>query len=167
MTGTVVPPAVEFRPNRLIVVTFRVLPEHSGQAGGCQGNNSVPYEVALGEPIGDRVLLDGRCVSDAEKSSYCYPRPAALEPSEVETGRHVTRPERRDDAGRPGSLRFEHHLVESAGVVSQGEVSRDSWPRRRHLPEAIEQIFLGQRAKILQRLLGLNSELNRSITDVQ
>jgi len=40
-----------------VVITFRVTPRGGDQ--DCQGNSATPYTVELGEPLGERTLLDG------------------------------------------------------------------------------------------------------------
>lgn len=61
VTGTVVPPRIETTASH-IIVTFRVTPG-APAAARCPGNRPVPYTVELGEPIGGRQLVDGRCQS--------------------------------------------------------------------------------------------------------
>jgi len=64
------PPVVELRDNE-IVITFEVQPHSSG--GDCQGTMGVPYDVALGEPLGNRTLVDGECREggNASSTSFC------------------------------------------------------------------------------------------------
>ena len=69
-SGEVLPPDVSMKEDE-IVVTFTVesLPEG---AYTCQGNPSVPYLVDVGEPVGDRDLVDGACLSGgAATTSFC------------------------------------------------------------------------------------------------
>jgi hypothetical protein len=56
-----------------IVLTFEVEPAKNGGNADCQGNELVPYEVSLVEPLDDRKLVDGACLSDGEAkaTSYC------------------------------------------------------------------------------------------------
>jgi hypothetical protein len=58
-TGTVYPPEVEITATEVIVV-FTVEPAPPG-AHTCPGNDEVAFEVQLGQPLGDRALVDGIC----------------------------------------------------------------------------------------------------------
>jgi hypothetical protein len=73
VTGAVLAPNVQIRPAE-VVVTFQVEPGNP-HGGNCQGNNWVPYEVELSEPIGHRSLIDGECLpgQEAERTSFCRP----------------------------------------------------------------------------------------------
>lgn len=70
VTGKVQRPGVVFTDTE-VVVAFTVEPDPDG--GNCPTNDRVPYEVQLGQPIGDRVLVDGACSSggEAATTSYC------------------------------------------------------------------------------------------------
>lgn len=72
VTGQVYPPSVAYEEAR-VVVTFAVVAV-TGNAT-CQGNRSKPFEVVLAEPIGDRQLFDGQCLtgSPGEGTSFCEP----------------------------------------------------------------------------------------------
>lgn len=72
VTGEVNAPDVQLADDR-IVLTFTVTPgEPAG--GDCQGNNEVPYDIALSEPLGNRQLVDGQCLdSEASQTSFCDP----------------------------------------------------------------------------------------------
>jgi hypothetical protein len=61
-TGDVGAPIVELRDNE-VLVTFRP-PELPPAPRTCQGNAPTRVEVDLGEPLGDRVLIDGGCLED-------------------------------------------------------------------------------------------------------
>lgn len=68
-TGEVLDPTVVIEEER-IVVTFTV--EALDGAHTCPGNNQVPYEVHLDEPVGRRELVDGACLSEeAASTSFC------------------------------------------------------------------------------------------------
>lgn len=78
-TGKVLEPVVS-ADGEQVVVTFSVEPVPGGD---CPGNDSVPYVVELGGPLGDRELVDGACLSgDAASTSHCsdgavrWPAPA-------------------------------------------------------------------------------------------
>jgi hypothetical protein len=70
-TGKVLPPEVRTHQSE-VVVTFRVVPNNPG-ANTCPSNNSVPYEVDLDQPLGNRSLVDGQCLngSAAASTSFC------------------------------------------------------------------------------------------------
>jgi hypothetical protein len=73
VTGTVLPPAVSVSDDE-VVVTFTVRPESSDSGVlTCQANNWVPFRVDLDEPVGDRELVDGSCLSGGAnaESSFC------------------------------------------------------------------------------------------------
>jgi hypothetical protein len=93
VTGTVLRPGVVFEDGE-VVVTFTVARAGDGFYA-CPGNDQVPYEVDLGQPLGDRRLVDGGCGPGAEASgtSYCesrrgvrWPPVATIEGLEVESG---------------------------------------------------------------------------------
>lgn len=69
VTGHVRKPTVTTTDDQ-ITVTFTVdpLPEATYN---CIGNPSSTYLVELGEPIGDRELVDGACDGEAAGTSYC------------------------------------------------------------------------------------------------
>ena len=71
VTGEVLPPDVQVLDDR-VVVTFEVAALGPGDAT-CPGNDLVPYTVELGEPIGDRMLIDGACLDGgpAATTSWC------------------------------------------------------------------------------------------------
>ena len=73
VTGAVLAPDVQIAGSE-VVVTFQVEPQNPNGAN-CQGNNWVPYQVELGEPIGNRPLIDGQCLPgrEAERTSFCRP----------------------------------------------------------------------------------------------
>lgn len=56
-TGTVYSPGI-FTSETEVIVTFTVEPSAGGD---CPSNDRVPVEVDLGQPLGDRTLLDGSC----------------------------------------------------------------------------------------------------------
>jgi hypothetical protein len=69
-TGEVLRPAVVVGDTE-VVVTFRVAAFPDDIL--CPSNDQVPYEVDLGEPLGERRLVDGSCRpgSDAEVTYFC------------------------------------------------------------------------------------------------
>jgi hypothetical protein len=71
VTGEVAPPGVRVTDTE-VVVTFAVEPRDAG-AADCQGNDQVPYDVLLDEPLGGRTLVDGQCKPGAEAAttSFC------------------------------------------------------------------------------------------------
>ncbi|MBE0011447.1 hypothetical protein DXT87_16975 [Arthrobacter sp. AET 35A] len=69
-TGTVLEPEVTYETDRIIVTTY--VEPLTGGVQSCQGNDVVPLTVELGEPIGERKLVDGVClVPDAVPASLC------------------------------------------------------------------------------------------------
>ena len=71
ITGQLNAPDVQLSQTR-IVVTFTV--ERAPDGGHtCPGNAQVRYTVNIGEPIGNRQLIDGACVSEGEAktTSFC------------------------------------------------------------------------------------------------
>lgn len=86
-TGTVLAPEIVWS-NDQIIVTFAVDPLAPGGTYECPSNDVVPYEVELGQPIGQRQLVDGACLStDSASTSFCpdrgvrWPRDAGVETS--------------------------------------------------------------------------------------
>ncbi len=71
VTGEVEEPNVEVRSDR-VIVTFAVTPGDPRSAH-CQGNPAVPFLLALPEPLGDRALVDGQCLTsdDVARTSFC------------------------------------------------------------------------------------------------
>ena len=73
-TGKVLKPTVSAGEGQ-IVVTFTVKALPSG-AYSCPGNDQVPHLVDLGEPVGDRRLVDGACLAgEAVSTSFCIDGP--------------------------------------------------------------------------------------------
>jgi len=70
VTGEVLPPGL-VETEDAVTVTFTVEPQAPGSAR-CPGNDWVPYEVQLDQPLGERVLIDGACASEeAGGTSFC------------------------------------------------------------------------------------------------
>ncbi len=67
VTGKVLRPTVKASEST-VVVTFAVSRDED-RAGDCQSNEWVPYQVNLGEPLGDRALVDGECLPGGEAST--------------------------------------------------------------------------------------------------
>jgi hypothetical protein len=63
VTGHVVAPSIQQSADR-VVVTFEVTPKDD--VGRCPSNDWVAYRISLGEPLGDRTLVDGRCLPGGE-----------------------------------------------------------------------------------------------------
>ena len=69
VTGTVLRPGIEITDTE-VAITFTVEADPDGRT--CPGNDQVPYEVDLGQPLGERVLIDGSCLAGrAATSSLC------------------------------------------------------------------------------------------------
>lgn len=63
-----------------IVITAYVTPS-TAQSGTCVGNDQVPLDVRLEQPLGSRTLVDGACAGPAAEYAMCvnevrWPRPA-------------------------------------------------------------------------------------------
>jgi len=71
VTGQVEEPKIEVKNDRMIV-TFVVTPGRAGSAD-CQGNSEVAFHLTLPEPLGDRALADGQCLSNEEvaRTAFC------------------------------------------------------------------------------------------------
>lgn len=69
-TGRVLRPGVVLSDTE-VVITFTVEADPDG--GECPTNSPVPYEVDLGQALGDRILIDGSCQpgGPAEGTSSC------------------------------------------------------------------------------------------------
>jgi hypothetical protein len=80
VTGEVLAPKIDMGPSE-IVITFQVAPKQPGEAT-CPSNAGVPYEVDLGEPIGQRTLVDGECLGDdgAKTTAFCQPNATRFSP---------------------------------------------------------------------------------------
>jgi hypothetical protein len=69
-TGLVLEPVVDVDDER-IKVTFAVESLPPGDYE-CPGNDAVPHVVVLDEPVGDRELVDGACLSgEAATTAFC------------------------------------------------------------------------------------------------
>jgi hypothetical protein len=70
--GRPVAPAIDAGASA-ITITFRIKPHVS--SGTCQGTPGVPYRVRLGEPLGQRTLVDGACLppgtAGLKTTSFC------------------------------------------------------------------------------------------------
>jgi len=71
VTGEVLEPTIEVGETE-VVVAFFVAALDSDLEQTCPGNDEVPYEVILDEPIGQRQLLDGSCRSGGEATSTSF-----------------------------------------------------------------------------------------------
>ena len=71
VTGEVQEPEVELKSNR-VIDTFVVSPGEPGSAD-CQGNPEVPFLPTLPEPLANRALVDGQCLTNDEvaNTSFC------------------------------------------------------------------------------------------------
>ena len=71
VTGQVEKPEIEVKSDR-VIVTFVVTPGRAGSAD-CQGNPEVAFRLTLPEPLGDRALADGQCLSkdDVARTAFC------------------------------------------------------------------------------------------------
>lgn len=80
VTGQVLHPGIRASETD-IIVTFTVEPDPDG--GDCPTNDLVPFEVYLGQRLGDRVLVDGACSGDegAGRTSFCDPDGVRWDPA--------------------------------------------------------------------------------------
>jgi hypothetical protein len=69
-TGEVFEPTINADEDE-VIITFTVAPISGDQT--CPGNDAVPVVVDLGEPIGDRRLVDGACRSGQAPAGRCDP----------------------------------------------------------------------------------------------
>lgn len=67
VTGTPLDPIVEYEPTR-IIIRAHVAPHIDG--GNCLGNPSERHTFTLPEPIGDRFLVDGECLSGPAVNAF-------------------------------------------------------------------------------------------------
>lgn len=70
VTGEVEEPEVEVKSDR-VIVTFVVTPGEPGSAD-CQGNPEVPFLLTLPEPLGNRALADGQCLTNDEVAGTAF-----------------------------------------------------------------------------------------------
>lgn len=63
--GRILGPTITFLDDR-VLVAFGVRPQTGGGANTCQGNPPVPIRVELGQPLGDRTLVDPAMLPVAE-----------------------------------------------------------------------------------------------------
>ncbi|MET0821789.1 MAG: hypothetical protein ABWY58_12550 [Aeromicrobium sp.] len=87
VTGDVVAPSIQEAGDR-VVVTFEVTPEV--EVGTCPSNDWVPYRIDLGEPLGGRRLVDGRCLrgGDRDLTRVCESLRGVGDPSRDEVLRN-------------------------------------------------------------------------------
>ena len=70
VTGAVKEPEIEVKSDR-VIVTFLVTPGEPGSAD-CQGNPEVPFLLTLSEPLGNRALIDGQCLTNEDVTSTAF-----------------------------------------------------------------------------------------------
>jgi hypothetical protein len=70
VTGDVEAPEIEVTSDR-VIVRFVVTPGEPGTAD-CQGNQEVPFRLKLPEPLGDRALADGQCLTNDDVASTVF-----------------------------------------------------------------------------------------------
>lgn len=70
VTGEVLAPRVTVEDERIVITT--PVADNGSDEGECPGNDIVPLTVDLGEAIGDRLLVDGACLStEAADTTFC------------------------------------------------------------------------------------------------
>jgi hypothetical protein len=78
-TGTVLQPDVQFERDRIVIRTD--VEPLTGGTYDCQGNNTVPVNVGLSEPIGNRDLVDAACLGgEAVDTVFCADGPVRWSP---------------------------------------------------------------------------------------
>ncbi|MEV7646836.1 hypothetical protein [Arthrobacter sp. NPDC089319] len=78
-TGTVLEPDVQFERDRIVIRTD--VEPLTGDTYDCQGNNTVPVNVELSEPVGNRDLVDAACLGgDAVGTVFCTDGPVRWSP---------------------------------------------------------------------------------------
>jgi hypothetical protein len=78
-TGTVLEPDVQFERGRIVIRTD--VEPLTGGAYECQGNNTVPVDVELSEPVGNRDLVDAACLGgEAVTTAFCADGPVRWSP---------------------------------------------------------------------------------------
>jgi hypothetical protein len=78
-TGTVLEPDVQFERGRIVIRTD--VEPLTGGAYECQGNNTVPVDVELSEPVGNRDLVDAACLGgEAVTTAFCADGPVRWGP---------------------------------------------------------------------------------------
>jgi hypothetical protein len=93
-TGEVLRPGVVVTETE-VVVRFTVSPIGNGP-NLCPANDYVPYEVEVGQPIGDRSLVDGACEVDPEAAgTACLDGRVRWRPPPPEAGRRGAMPDLR------------------------------------------------------------------------
>jgi hypothetical protein len=86
LTGEILPPEIQFGADQ-VVISFEAAPRESPVTqpnddglpivSTCQSNPAVPYEVDLGEPLGDRLLVDGQCADSVAATTLDCVNPSA------------------------------------------------------------------------------------------
>ncbi|MDJ1114725.1 hypothetical protein [Microbacterium dauci] len=70
VTGELSEPRVTAEDDRIVITT--PVADNGSDDGECPGNDVVPLTVDLGEPIGERTLVDGACLStEAADTELC------------------------------------------------------------------------------------------------
>jgi hypothetical protein len=70
VTGDLREPRVTTEVDRIVITT--PVADNGSDDGECPGNDVVPLTVDIGEPIGDRTLVDGACLStEAADTELC------------------------------------------------------------------------------------------------
>ena len=71
VTGKVLEPKVTYEPTRIVIETD--VEALNLKEATCPGNPPVRVRLQLSEPIGDRDLVDGYCVSgEGHHTSFCF-----------------------------------------------------------------------------------------------
>lgn len=130
VTGTVFDPQIALRDDE-VVITFMVNELPDGPQL-CPGNDQIAVEVDLGEPIGNRTLVDGSCVSGtaAAPTGACSDGSARWTPPVVQDCEQPAAPARpldrsamplpREAAGPDGRDEFGSEVIEALRPIAVG-----------------------------------------------
>jgi hypothetical protein len=130
VTGTVFDPRIELRDDE-VVITFMVNELPDGPQL-CPGNDQVAVDVDLGEPIGNRMLVDGACASGTEAASTgaCSDGSVRWTPPVIQDCEQPAAPTRsldrsampspREAAGPDGRDEFGNDVIEALRPIAVG-----------------------------------------------
>ena len=170
-TGTVLDPQIT-RSESEIAITFDVEDIGDGEHT-CPGNNAVPVEVDLREPVGDRILLDGACAPGRPAASTAVCSDSAVRwaplptPTSVESSPPITDEEEiglvrlaadagegTDGAGLTGELVLEHGCI-SVRDPNEAASIPIIWPARTAWDPTQQAVILDTRAFRLGEIVTL------------
>jgi len=81
VTGELLDPVIVYESDR-VIITVDAAP-NGLESADCQGNDAVPVTIELSEPVGERSLIDGACLSpEMQDVAPCLTSERATAPSE-------------------------------------------------------------------------------------